>query len=103
MEFSVEFTAYRKVRSAVHADVFISDKEIRARLDREIESSLQNATYDGAIVTATISADLTDAIQDTIENARTADRLSYEIREPDLDGDDDQWEDVDIETVEPTL
>ena len=46
---------------------------------------------------------MNDAIQDTIENARTADRLSYEIREPDLDGDDDQWEDVDIETVEPTL
>jgi len=103
MEFSVEFTAYRKVRSAVHADVFISDKEIRARLDREIECSLQNATYDGAIVTATISADLTDAIQDAIENGRTGDGLRLEIQDADLDGDVDQWEDADIETVEPTL
>ena len=103
MEFSVDFTAYRKVRSAVHANVYISDQEIRARLDREIESSLQNATYDGAIVTATISADLTDAIQDAIENGRHGDGLRFEIQDADLDGDDDQWEDVDIETVEPTL
>ena len=97
MEFEIEFTAYRRVRSSVEARVVLSEKEIRDLLDSEIESSLQSATYDGAKVTATIEADLSDAITNIIESGHA----STTIVDSDLDGDENDWEDVDIDSVEP--
>ena len=97
MEFEIEFTAYRRVRSSVEARVVLSEKEIRDLLDSEIESSLQSATYDGAKVTATIEVDLIDAITNIIESGQA----STTIVDSDLDGDENEWEDVDIDSVEP--
>ena len=97
MEFEIEFTAYRRVRSSVEARVVLSEKEIRDLLDSEIESSLQSATYDGAKVTATIEVDLSDAITNIIESGQA----STTIVDSDLDGDEGEWEDIDIDSVEP--
>ena len=97
MEFSVEFTAIRKGRSSVEARVSLSEKDIRDLLDYEIESALRSATYDGATVKATIEADLSDAISDYIESGHASTR----ILDSDLDGDEGEWEDIDIDSVEP--
>lgn len=97
MEFEIEFTAYRRVRSSVEARVVLSEKEIRDLLDDEIESSLRSAAYDGAKVTATIEVDLSDAITNIIESGQA----STTIVDSDLDGDENDWEDVDIDSVEP--
>ena len=46
---------------------------------------------------ATIEADLSDAITDNIESGHA----STTILDSDLDGDENEWEDIDIDSVEP--
>lgn len=100
MEFFVRFTATREVRSQMEANVSLSTSDLEDAIADEVRQSLDGATYDGTMMSVTIETDLRDHIESAVESSNYTDLT---IVDADINGDDDNIENIDIEDVSPML